>query len=194
MVFSFRAHTNRIIAAYRYFWPLLLAHHPLCDCFKDDVVIIGSVRICKGCLATYPPFFGGLAVGLILWISGFQYPSEFAQIHFLIIWGILALGFFLAKDVWFLKKIKIAIRTILFAISGIIFAGLLSLYRLDLILIAYLLASALSFIVAYFRWQRLNAICEKCPEFAIRGRCTGLMPFYNLSAEIDSIPIDDTPK
>lgn len=191
---SFQSRRNSVFAAYRYLWPLLLAHHPLCDCFKDDFVIVRDIRICKGCLTTYPPFLGGVAVGLILWISAFQFPPEIAQVHFLIIWAIIGLGFFLAKNAWFLKKSKMGVRTILFALSGIVFIALLSFSRLDLVLLAYLLASALSITVAYFRLKRLNATCEKCPEFAIRGRCSGLKPFSDFMAEIDSIPSVNTPK
>ena len=33
-----------------------LAHHPLCTEFRTDVVRIGRVHVCSGCLATWPAF------------------------------------------------------------------------------------------------------------------------------------------
>ncbi|MHA2271789.1 MAG: hypothetical protein ACXACI_07990 [Candidatus Hodarchaeales archaeon] len=173
-----------ILMAYQALWRFLLAHHPLCDPFRADVVTIRNIRFCKGCLTTYPPFLGGIVVGYIFLLFGFAFPSGIASLSFLVWWTFLGLGFFLVKDTFFLRKIKTGIRILAFGISGLIFDGLLSLNRLDLIFLAYLLAIGLSAFVMHFRLKKLNETCAQCPEFSYRGRCSGLKTFSDFTYDV----------
>lgn len=173
-----------LLKGYQALWRFLVAHHPLCDPFRADVVTIKDVRFCKGCLTTYPPFLGGIVMGYILLSFGFEFPPGIASLPFLVAWTFLGVGFFLAKDTFFLRKIKTEIRILAFGMSGIIFDGLLSLNRLDLVILAYLLAVALAAFVMYFRMKKLNETCAQCPEFPYRGRCSGLKAFTDFTHDI----------
>ncbi|MFX0117264.1 MAG: hypothetical protein ACFFB3_22145, partial [Candidatus Hodarchaeota archaeon] len=95
--------------------------------------------------------------------------------------------FFLAKDALFLKKIKLEIRVIAFVLSGIILAALLSFNRFELIVLAYFLAVLLSVAAIFFRMKQQSKICSNCPEYAIRGRCTGFKLLTDFAGEIESL-------
>lgn len=49
---------------------LALAHHPLCSTFRSDVVLVGGVAVCAGCLALWPAVLVGFPLGLMALLRG----------------------------------------------------------------------------------------------------------------------------
>ena len=47
-----------------------LAHHPLCTEFRTDVVRVGRLHVCSGCLATWPVFVLALPLALLARLDG----------------------------------------------------------------------------------------------------------------------------
>jgi hypothetical protein len=48
---------------------LAAAHHPLCTAFRSDVVRLGRLHVCGGCLATWPAFIAALPLA---WLARTQ--------------------------------------------------------------------------------------------------------------------------
>ena len=46
------------------------AHHPLCPAYAVEVVALGRMRVCKGCLLAGSGLFTGLVAGLTPWGGG----------------------------------------------------------------------------------------------------------------------------
>ena len=57
-------------AAIQVGWRLALAHHPLCVYFQADWVKLGRLRLCQGCLATWPLFALSVYGSVWAWRSG----------------------------------------------------------------------------------------------------------------------------
>ncbi|MBD3191192.1 MAG: hypothetical protein GF308_11130 [Candidatus Heimdallarchaeota archaeon] len=44
----------------------IFSHHPICEPFEDHVYKIGRLRICRGCILSYPPLYATVLI-FILW-------------------------------------------------------------------------------------------------------------------------------
>lgn len=94
------------------FYQLLLSHHPDCDCFKDDVIIIGGYRLCAGCVMAYP-----IAIALLILI----WPVNRYSVYIAIIFAMISLLRKFIKN----KKIKIVLRGVAGLALGFGFGGLI---------------------------------------------------------------------
>lgn len=143
-----------------------LAHHPLCSVFAHDVVRLGGVRVCSGCVAAAPAFAAGLVVALLL-----AAPA----------WPLLLLGLamgapHLATYRWRGRRgARFAAKAVGGAGLGLVFAALLQ---------APLAWQALAFLGMGLSFAALQALrlrsiqrtCQACPWGARWAACPGFAP------------------
>ncbi len=149
---------------------LLLAHHPLCGQFDQDVYNIGRHRLCLGCFTSYPL---AVAIVLIWWLAGL--PGEWY--HHLSA-GFLAGSAQLAslKGLTRTRTAKVAVKTALGFGFGLATVGVLGIpvewwWRLILLFPLSWTASML----AYFRTRSIEEICLACEWKGARD-CPGFVP------------------
>lgn len=189
-------HLRLLFFILKTYLPLTLAHHPLCEPYKHEMVQLRDVRLCKGCVSTYPPFLLALPlVWLLVTLTNLS-PSG-VPIWFLFLWTTLGVGLFLMKGS-LPTKIRYISRVLLFFLTGGIFMWLLLAGEWFLLLIGYFLANILGLVVFYKRYQDFERICSTCPERPYRGEhCSGFRPYIAPMEELlakesrDNSPRDD---
>ncbi len=160
----------RLVHAYPFHW----AHKPLCVRFRQDVVRIGHVHLCRSCLLAYT----GMAIGVATWIGN----PAWLQTHATLFLSVLAtLTVFLSFPLWY-KRWPRTMRDVLrfsmgltiplcgyvlfnsHVVTGVVGAvGLLAFWRIYLNL----------------RRQRRLESCAGCPELGMESVCSG----YQIQAD-----------
>lgn len=135
-----------------------LAHHPLCSEFRSDVVRLGRVHLCSGCLATWPAFAIAMPLALLARFDG-------AAPLGLVAAG-LALGLpQMASYRWRLSRLERAAAKavggvgLAMALAGVVTAG----WPMGAV-VALLAAGALASVaLQVVRLRAILATCDACP-------------------------------
>jgi hypothetical protein len=145
-----------------------LAHHPLCTEFRDDVVRVGRLHVCSGCVATWPTFLVTLPLALAWHLQG---TSALAMLA-----AGLALGVpHLASYGWRGSRLE---RAGVKALGGVGLAGVVvgaltagwPLWVLVVLLAAGLVASVG---LQAVRMRSILATCDACPFKRDWDSCPG---------------------
>ncbi|MGA1792855.1 MAG: hypothetical protein ACMUHM_02795 [Thermoplasmatota archaeon] len=153
----------------RFCFPHMLSHHPHCRWYEKDVLRIGRLKFCWGCIVTYPAMIAALAV-----ILAFGLQDEFEWWQFVIAGGVF--GSFEFISLW-RKGRGIRHRTIKFFLGlGLAFmlVGIFSIpihiaLRVLLLIHLYLLAS----LFASLRIFAMEKKCKRCSWMGNWNRCPG---------------------
>lgn len=149
--------------------PFILAHHPACERFKDHIVKIRGVCICRGCLFVYSTAI----VSLIL----FNLPGKPSLLPY---WGYFVLSFLF----FFFSVIRkfYPLKTNLGENISRIFLGLtLSLSITSAIKAPSFQIKITLIVIIIIVWSIYNGlngmrtinICRKCPEYNTFPKCSG---------------------
>ena len=140
-------------------WRFLFAHHPLCDKYRDQVFLVFGVYLCQGCTLLY----SGLFIGLV-----FLMFIETASLVFFD-WFIIATLLVFPSFFALIPQLHINKRRARF-LNGVgfsvIFWGSTSLNLLieKLLLIFYMMALFLFFILLRTRFSNQGSLCLSCEE------------------------------
>ncbi len=151
----------------RYTYPFQLAHGPLCRRFREDVVRLGRLHVCRSCLALYGTLIVALPV-VLLWAPGEQTLG----------W---ALGAVATSVAAFsrpprYKRLPRPARDVVRAGAGvwIALAAAALLSGFWLVGVVGLTSALVSFLVfSRVRRRHRTHACDGCPELGRRGVCSG---------------------
>lgn len=135
-----------------------LAHHPLCTEFRTDVVRLGRLHACSGCLATWPAFAVAFPLALLARLDGA--PA----------WSLLAAGLVLglpqmASYRWRLSRLERAAAKavggvgLALALAGALAAGWPAVALVAVLALGMLASLALQVV----RFRSILATCDACP-------------------------------
>ncbi len=153
------------------YWPILLAHHPLCEKFDSHVIKIGKNKYCIGCL------FGNSA-GIISLISLFvlRFYGLLPEWNFIRVGLFLMLSYLLSIfGITKFRSIKIVSKILI----GIGFSFILfSIWTLEYPLWVILFATALIMYICMLpinikRIWEINKICQACEQKNENNECSG---------------------
>jgi hypothetical protein len=135
-----------------------LAHHPLCSEFRSDVVRVGRVHLCSGCLVAWPSFLLSLPFAILWRLDGA--PA----------WPLLAVGLALGAPqlASYLRRGSRAERATAKALGGsglaLVFTGLLGLGWPGFWLVGALsVGGVASLALQAVRLRAMLATCDACP-------------------------------
>ena len=148
--------------------PFRWAHKPLCARFREDVLRLGHVHLCRSCLCLYL----GLAAGLL---PVFMVSDPHNSLGGLWL-AVLLLAVLVLSGPSLYKKLPRKVRDLLrFALGLSIMLGFRRLIAGDVLL------SVVLFLVILFFWRRYQGrratrkkeACLTCEEFPGQGICSG---------------------
>lgn len=152
---------------WRYTYRFQLAHGPLCERFRRDVVSLGTIFVCRSCLLLYVTLFISL-VGLVA-----LKPEPRALQVALLGLGPSTIGLSFPA---LYRRLPRLVRDLLRASSGLLVAMALAVsYRGEWSFGAGCLGA---FLVLFYAYSRIRArirasSCAGCTEFADGAICTG---------------------
>ena len=161
-----------------------LAHHPLCSEFRTDVVRLGRLHVCSGCLATWPVFLLALPLTLMARLDG---ASGWA-----LLWAGLVLGLpQMASYRWRLSRLE---RAAAKAVGGVglamVVTGVLASGWPGVVLVAVLAAGMLaSFGLQLIRLRSILATCDACPFKREWETCPGFTGAPPSTAGPQAVPV-----
>jgi hypothetical protein len=150
------------------------AHHPLCPAYACEIIAMGRMRVCRGCLFAVLGTLGGLCHGVLApWRSS-------------IVLGIMAVCFSLATGSVVRPRGKLVKRLVPAWGAALVVAACLRTSRgaplLTVVTIVTLAAAGAATWLAYRRRGPNRDPCAKCPERTAgtrndsRAVCSGLLP------------------
>jgi hypothetical protein len=150
-------------------WRLLFSHHPLCSRFRSDTFLLGGVRVCSGCLLTWPAF--------LLFFAGFvfvgsPFSPETAIVVGLSIGLLQVLSATVVRARWFSRMAKVLGAPAL----ALVVWGILWL-RLPLPSLALVIAAGTAGFAALIviRMRCMLAVCQACPYKMDWEICPGFL-------------------
>lgn len=153
---------------------LLLAHHPLCGHFQEDLLVVGGRRLCLGCFLSYPIALA--IVALWLWQG---LPGEWYH-HLLLGFGAGA-GQFASLKGWTRRRsVKMLVKVALgfgFGLATVGVWGIPAVWWLRLFLFMNL--SWTASMLAYMRSRNIERVCLECVWRGDWERCPGVNPPYD---------------
>ena len=153
--------------------PFLLSHHPHCKHFEDDVYHMGRHRLCIGCFTSYPI---ALVVVALWFLNTFSY-SWFTLI-------LLGLGFGLVQLLSFShltdkKGVKVLVKVFLGLGFGFFTSGVLAMpLPLWFRMITIINGAFASGMLGYFRYKKVEKICQICEYKGNYQICPGFSDIY----------------
>lgn len=161
---------NRIRAKlhwWKFSYPFLLAHKPLCSRFKNDVLKLGHIHLCRSCTFLY----SGLIVSLILLFVISPSSKVFAVVD-----TVLLITTLVGSSPWFYWKTNRIIRDMLRCSLGYILAA--SIYFLSAgiwvgFIVHILLFTGWFFYYRKKRAERKSVQCDGCAEQNCNSVCSG---------------------
>lgn len=139
------------------------AHHPLCGAYRGEVVVLGRLRLCKGCLLAGLGVASGLGAGLAAPALSLGAAA-----------GLVLLD---AAWAWALARLrpgKALSRFLPGLLLGFAFAAALRTGRAWGVGLAALVALVpILYIRAYRRRGPFRQPCETCPERSLGTACSG---------------------
>ncbi|MHA1630001.1 MAG: hypothetical protein ACTSXO_04390 [Candidatus Heimdallarchaeota archaeon] len=159
---------------------LLLSHHPNCEKYESHVFKIGRLRLCKGCILSYPPAYT-IILMYIFWNAArtFLLTKSFriANIYWFVIgFGVLTLGgYALKKYSRIINDFTKLFRGILagFLVASV-FAATTWYYA---IIPALLFFTGLAFL-SLKRGKEMDTTCKECEWHGNFETCPGFRGFY----------------
>ncbi len=171
-------------------YPFLWAHKPLCEKYREDVIAIQGISLCRSCLFVYlgitagvlfyliaacfyKAYSAGNLVGMERYFTAFLYPLLAA----------LSCLVMLFSSPYFYKKMPRKIRDLLRFFLGFLIPSFLSLLLFGKILfpLLFLLIFFLCFrVYSRKRVKRKLRICFDCTEYSEEHICSG----YILQSEL----------
>jgi len=152
---------------------LLLAHHPLCGRFQEDLLEVGGRRLCLGCFLSYP--IALVIVGLWLWQG---LPGEWY--HHLLVGFLLGAGQFASLVGWTERKgVKMVVKVALgfgFGLATVGVWGVPVVWWIRLLI--FLNLSWTASMLAYFRTRNIERVCLECVWRGDWDHCPGVEPPY----------------
>lgn len=148
-------------------YPADFSHKPLCSRFKDNVLKIGKVFLCRSCVFLYTGIISG-GPGILL------FRDWFTQ-NFFILFVLLLLPVFLSYPRVYNKMPRFA-RDILRFGSGIFMALLLLSWLpmgIPFFIIALSIFTGLYFVYRHLRKKDFHRLCEGCNEHGQGKICSG---------------------
>lgn len=145
-----------------------LSHHPLCSEFRSDVVRLGRVHVCSGCLATWPVFALVFPLALMARLDGAS------------AWALLAAGLAvglpqMATYRWRLSRLERAAAKavggagLAMALTGVLAAGWPVVALVAVLAVGMLASLALQLL----RLRSILATCDACPFRRDWATCPG---------------------
>ena len=157
---------------WRHAWPFEWAHKPLCEPYREDVLRIGRLHLCRGCSALKAGFF--VVSPLMLWLV----PTAWLPELFAALFAIVSLFSHPALHSRWTRPVRDLLRcaagclvplAVALGIAGQVALGLGALVALGVIYFVY----------AHLRKSRRLQRCETCEESSA-GVCSG----YALQASL----------
>ncbi|MHA2000968.1 MAG: hypothetical protein ACTSVU_02625 [Promethearchaeota archaeon] len=147
----------------RYFWPLLLSHHPSCPRYKNHTLNFGKIHLCIGCFIGYPSAAISVLIG-----NFFIYPAFSQKIWLLLIGIILILSQFLSLTKFTeIKCIKIFQKFMMGFGMGLIlivcyywFQGP-TIFR---VIGTWGIIMTIMAPIGWFHYRNMRNTCENCPD------------------------------
>ena len=150
------------------------AHKPLCQLYRQDVIRIGHIHLCRSCVCAYLGFFAGFLLPILAPVSFQSFGREIVIALMLVI---LPLSY---PTIY--KKIPRRMRDVLrFTLGGLLAScGWL-------LLTGNLLLAVTSFMLCYLFWKiyyrkrakRKIEACSSCEEYEEERICSG----YKIQAQ-----------
>lgn len=154
---------------------LMLAHHPNCETFDPHVFKIGKLRLCRGCLLSYPPLYALVAM-YIFWLPSRDFfLREAVSIidnlwWFVIGFGILTfVGRWLGRYSIFIKDVAKFSRG---AWTGLLVIVIISQHWGFKIGAAIIVIAGMSYLSLH-RGKDMERTCDECEWNADFNSCPG---------------------
>ncbi|MCP4702461.1 MAG: hypothetical protein GY862_37220 [Gammaproteobacteria bacterium] len=186
-IFSFKRLQSLIVLKWLWIsaaYPFFLAHKPLCSRFKEDVIRLGSLYLCRSCLSVYTGIAGGLAATLV-------FPEiMLAPVGRHLFIGLCLTVLPLSYPPWYKKWPRLLRDGLRFMLGLAIISGILRVFQGDF------LPALIGFGVSLLLWkiysqkrrrQKLHA-CNNCPDSG--GICPGFKFQANLIRQYEQRATD----
>lgn len=165
-----------IIRAFPKLIPIVLAHHPDCKPYRNDVIKIGKVRLCRGCTIS----FGIAGIMILIYLLSPDIRTSFDRVRPVFLFSIgVFLGLFQVLRAVF-RKIGVAMKTIVKVALGL-GIGLIAIAVFELDLSIYLtIWIFIGLFILYgllggpLRFYYMKRTCEECEFKADLDDCEGL--------------------
>lgn len=161
---------------YSFYW----AHKPLCDRYKEDVLSIGAIRLCRSCFLTYVGLLSNL-LALIL------FPGLYTEHGSVFLVVLLSISLPLSHPTLYTRlprKIRDMCR---FSLGLLIVQTMHALLNGHVILSFAVIVLCCIFWRVYFKQRSTRKIqlCHACAEFADDRVCSGFTTQMNLLREYE---------
>ncbi|MDZ7615665.1 MAG: hypothetical protein U1E05_01600 [Patescibacteria group bacterium] len=153
---------------YRSCYTFLWAHHPLCETFREDVLRIGKVHLCRSCCCVY--------LGIVLAAVGGVVLFSFFREHSLAILAAVLLPTLLLSFPKLYKRLPRCCRDLCRFGMGAMLPVTFGLLGTGYWPLAFVVAAILwCFWRFYFRirQERRATICDTCREYGRQNHCSG---------------------
>ncbi len=166
-------------------YPYRLAHHPICDKFKDHMYTIRGVKVCRGCFNLYLGQFIGIITTITV-IYGFHVTFSYWFPFWLtyVLFTFTPLSVILepprpVKDFFrFLLGIAVISSYLAIILAFIELLQRFSWYPLIAIIALILTHIIARVILIPLRKKQNKAICESCEQYNL-PRCDGMKYYYD---------------
>ncbi len=151
----------------RYCWWFAWAHKPLCLHFRQDVLCIGTLRLCRSCTAAYGV---GLAGALALWL--YRFNPEYVSVLY---GSVLPITLTLSWPPVY-KRLPRINRDVLRAALGALIPATVYIALFGNLYVACAGAGCLALFwkaAGIKRQQHKLRKCEGCPEWSSQRACSG---------------------
>lgn len=151
----------------RYCWWFTWAHKPLCPHFRQDLLYIGTLRLCRSCTVAYG---AGLASALALWL--YEFTPEYVSVFYVCAFPItLILSW---PPIY--KRLPRINRDVLRALLGTLIPATVYIAFFGSTVLAVAGAGCFAFFwkaVSRKRQQHKLNSCEGCSELSLQHTCSG---------------------
>ena len=151
----------------RHDWWFRWAHHPLCARFREEVLRIGRVRVCRSCALLY----AGLVAFVLLPLSTGGLGPWLLPIFY----GSTAVVLIPSHPRWYHRYSR-GTRDLLRFAAGVWIALLVGLFIEGWYLLGFVNLAAAFLLHRYYgrvRGEKQCGMCDGCPELAAPGICSG---------------------
>ena len=163
----------------------LLAHHPLCTSFRDDILRLGKWKFCLGCAVAYPVALATLVSALWLEHGDWSW-QELAMAGILL--GLVQLASPLGLTRW--RPFKLVTKVALGLGLGLATLAVLELpLPFGVRILLLILCIQLTSLLAALRFRTIQGICDSCPYRAQWHCCPGYLGTPRHISEPEELPL-----
>lgn len=152
------------------FSPIYLSHHPNCRHYRDDVITVGRINICAGCLFLYSGLILTIPTVILMGKDRSPEPLEMALVGFFMMVPLIIRTFIHFRSVILRRCVRFLAGAGALTLAAIPFIADGSLWLKSFYLLALVM------LLALIRYHHVASFRKKCMPCIYHGdfsRCTG---------------------